>query len=271
MTITFWGVRGSTPTTGTHTCRYGGNTSCVSVETPEGIVVLDAGTGIRALGRHLADRDRPVYVLLSHLHLDHVQGFPYFAPLYEDGGAIHVVEYRRNGTAWSPLQLLDGRFFPVRAEELPVSVQALPDAGAATQVLAGLDVDRMAVNHPGGAYGYRLRDGRRSVVYVPDNELSTDGLDDALAAFCRGADVLVHDAQYAEDEIGAKFGWGHSTPDRACDLAVQAGVRHLVLFHHDPDRSDAELDQMQTRARARLAPHGITCAAAYEGLSLQLD
>lgn len=270
MTVTFYGVRGSTPAPGAAFARYGGHTTCVAVTLEERVLVLDAGTGIRPLGRVLLGGDDDLFVLLTHLHADHVIGFPFFAPLYEEGRTVHLIDYE--DAAWSPIALFDGVHYPLRPGDLPCSVQRTRESPMAFLRTHGMAVARQAVNHPGGAYGYRVEHDGRRFVFMPDNELGDESLTprDDIVAFCQDADVLCHDAQYLDEEIGERHGWGHSSVSEAVELAVEAGVGHLVLFHHDPDRTDEDLDLVQTRARAALAPHGIGCTVAYEGLTFHL-
>lgn len=278
MTITFWGVRGSTPAPGAAFARYGGHTTCVSVavETARGplVLVLDAGTGIRPLGRSLAGTSAAVAVVLTHLHADHLLGFPFFAPLYEPSCRVHVLDYAAADGPWSPLALFDGRHYPLQPGDLACDFHRVGADAPAFFRARGLDVRTQPVNHPGGALGYRVEHGGFAFVFIPDAELDPPEPTvprDEIVGFCRGADVLCHDAQYLPGEVGQRRGWGHSSADEAADLAVEAGARHLVLFHHDPDRTDDALDALEARARARLAPHGVECTAAFEGLTLWAD
>jgi len=272
MQITCWGVRGSLPAPDPKNNRYGGNTSCVSVETEERILILDAGTGIRSLGRELVGSMKPIYVVLTHVHSDHVEGFPFFKPLYEAGRPIHVVDHVYDDTRWSLLNTFDGFHFPLEPSDIPARVQRVEAEAIPFLRESGFALSRRPVNHPGGAYGYRLSLNGETVVHIPDNEIDPPGDTvvsfDELVAFCAGADVLVHDAQYTRDDLPEKSGWGHSILRNVCRLAREADVGHLVLFHHDPDRTDDALDAMQEQARNNLSEHGIDCTAAYEGLSL---
>lgn len=274
MTITFWGVRGTVVTPGPHTVRYGGNTACVSVEIGEHVLVLDAGSGIRALGEVLAaEAPREIFVLLSHLHNDHITGFPFFRPLYERGRTIHLVDYPHHSGGWSLLNLLDGVHFPLLPRHLYCEVTRIEHEGLDVLRRYGLAVTACPLNHPGGALGYRVEHDGRAFVFIPDNELEAANpvtSFEELAAFCRGADVLCHDAQYLGDELDFRLGWGHSRVRRVRDLARAAAVRHLVLFHHDPTRTDDALDEVQAVSREDLAGAGIACTAAYEGLQLTL-
>ena len=272
MQITCWGVRGSIPAPAPETQRHGGNTSCVAVEAEDRVLIIDAGTGIRPLGRELRGTDKAIYIVLTHVHSDHVEGFPFFEPLYERGRPIHLVDHVHDGTRWSLLEQLDGFHFPLEPGALPADLHRVETDAVSYLNDRGFSLSRRPVNHPGGAYGYRLGLGGRTVVHIPDNEIEPpDGAVasfDAMVNFCAGADVLVHDAQYAAADVPEKAGWGHSTLPDVCRLAREAGVGHLVLFHHDPDRSDEALDAMEAEAEDRLSPHGIGCTAAYEGLTL---
>lgn len=274
MTITFWGVRGSLPVPDAHTLRYGGNTTCVSVEVGEKVLVLDVGTGVRLLGEALKDTQEEVFVLLSHLHADHIGGFPFFAPLWESGRNVHLIDYPREERLWTLLELFNGIFFPMVPEMLKCNVKRVSEPPMAYLAAHGFDIQQLPVNHPGGAFGYRIEDHGKSFVFIPDNELNppedVTTTREALVAFCREADVLCHDAQYLSEDMPMKRGWGHSLVRDVCDFAIEAAVRHLVLFHHDPDRTDEEIDRILEEAKALVAPHGITCTAAYEGMHLTL-
>lgn len=274
MTVTFWGVRGSTPAPGAEFARYGGHTTCVSVAIDGRMLVLDAGTGIRPLGQALLGCDDEIFVLLTHLHADHLFGFPFFAPLYEPKRRIHLVGYDGPGGPWSPLELFDGLHYPLEPSDLGCTIERVGTDPVSYLAERGVQVTRQAVNHPGGAFGYRVEHEGRSFVFIPDHELGAREPTvprAEIADFCRGADVLCHDAQYLADEIEARRGWGHSSIDEALDLAVEAGVGRLILFHHDPDRTDTELDAVQDYARERLASHDIRCTVAYQGLVLRSD
>ncbi len=271
MEVTFWGVRGSIPVPGWATHRYGGNTSCVSVAVDGCVLVLDAGTGIRLLGRSLLESDQSIFVLFTHRHTDHTQGFPFFEVLHKPQRRIDLLDYGDGASRWSSAELMDGLTFPVHADALPSDWRRI-ERPLEHLRRHGFDIRSMAVNHPGGAFGYRITSRGRSFVYIPDNELSPPASATArwedVAAFCDSADVVCHDAHYLDVEMPAMQGRGHSTIRETCDLAVEAGVGHLVLFHHHPDRDDDTLARLEAEARERLTPHGIRCTAAYEGLSL---
>lgn len=271
MRVTFWGVRGSTPAPGAPFVRYGGHTTCVSVVVGESVLVLDAGTGIRPLGRSLVGLDEELFVLLTHLHADHVIGFPFFAPLYEEGRTVHLLDY--DTASWSPLALFDGVHYPLHPGDLPCAVRRVGGDPVTYLAEQGIELARQTVNHPGGAFGYRITHEGRSFVFIPDDELDppSRAVDRAeIVAFCRGADVLCHDAQYLASEMAERRGWGHSSVEQAVELAIEAGVGNVVLFHHDPDRTDDDLDVVHESAASRLASHGIGCVVAFEGLTFEL-
>jgi phosphoribosyl 1,2-cyclic phosphodiesterase len=288
LTLTFWGTRGSIPAPGPSTVRYGGNTPCVELRTGDGgLVILDAGTGIRELGRALLERGngKPIAgdIFLTHTHWDHIQGIPFFAPLFRKGNRF---------TIWGAgsLQAGIGRVvrdqmspvvFPVSFEELEAQVEFQEFAGG-RRAGPGYEVSTLAVRHPGGAMGYRFTTGNagdRALVYVSDNELSSEaryndapGWRERLVEFVRGASVLVHDTMYTASEYGSFVGWGHSTHDQAVELALDADVERLVLFHHRPERSDDEVDRCVERCRATVARRGraLEVVAAAEGMTLHV-
>ena len=276
--VRFWGVRGSIPSPGPATARIGGNTACVSITLEDDrMLVLDAGTGIRELGKRLATWHGPIHVLLSHAHWDHIQGFPFFAPIYEPHREVTLYATRLDdGLLCALLDQMDGSHFPVTAAALPADLRCVREDELGVLHRAGFDVSRIATNHPGGGFGYRLDHGGHSVVYLTDNELDPPGPKetnlDAFVRFADGADVLIHDAQYVEQDMPRKRGWGHSRVRQATALALAARVRHLVLFHHDPDRTDDEVAMIESEAREQLARLGAAteCTAAYEGLVIAL-
>jgi phosphoribosyl 1,2-cyclic phosphodiesterase len=279
MTVRFWGVRGSIPSPGPSTARYGGNTSCVSVERGENkILILDAETGIRELGKALAESDTEIYVLLTHDHWDHIQGFPFFIPLQQPNRKILLLPtYQEKQKLCSLTAQMDGIHFPVISEGLPSHVEYVTEYEMFFLREHGFNISRIATNHPGGCYGYRLEHHGCSVVYIPDNELDPPDAKVTEFAefvqFCEHADVLIHDAQYLEQDMPQKRGWGHSLVSQACELAQAAAVKHLILFHHDPDRADNELDAIEAAARAWFKKNHpeIQCTAAFEGLTLDIE
>ncbi|GBE04523.1 ribonuclease Z [bacterium BMS3Abin10] len=278
MEIKFWGVRGSLPAPGASTVRYGGNTSCVSIELDgDKILVFDAGTGIREMGKALGERNADLYILLSHNHWDHIQGYPFFLPLFKDSWNIHAFEIRQGKVMLCSLtEQMDTPNFPSSAC-LPRQYECRIDDNPMIYLKSkGFNISRIATNHPGGGFAYRVEHNGRSVVYMTDNELEppskkTTGFDE-FTRFCKNADILIHDSQYLENDMPLKHGWGHSLVSQACKLASAAEVKHLVLFHHDPDRTDGELDVIQDNARAWFKKNGdnIQCTVAFEGLTINI-
>ena len=276
MEAWIWGSRGSCATSGPDTVRYGGHTSCVEVRVPDGpTIILDAGTGLRELGRRVAERgDRVVHVLLSHLHLDHLQGLAFFSPLYDSGVELHV---------WgppSPLRDLHERIALYRSEPLfPVNIADVPsqvhfhDAPEDGARIGPVEVWAASVAHQGPTVGYRLEHDGRSLVYIPDHEpaIASDirRLDTSWISgygLAAGADVLLHDSQYFEAEYPDHVGWGHSSIEHTVAFAQVAGVGQLVLFHHDPSHSDADLDAKGRRAAELWGPDGNPPVLAYDGM-----
>ncbi len=277
MRVCLWGTRGSIASAGPETLEYGGNTSCVEVEARDGtIVILDAGTGIRRVGDTFAE-PRRIDILLTHLHMDHIQGLGFFAPLFSSGFEVHV---------WGPpsttqdlrtrlTRYLSPPLFPVRLRDVAARLQ-LHDVPVDTFEIGGLEVRADVVIHPGQTLGYRLCDGTTTVAYVPDHEPALGraaGLPDpewtSGYGVAEGADLLVHDAQYTGPEYDQRVGWGHSRVSDALELAVIAGARRLVTFHHDPAHDDGELDAMLADAR-ELAPSGLEVIAGREGSTFTL-
>lgn len=272
MILTFWGVRGSVPVSGHELLRFGGNTACVSVQANGRVLLIDAGTGIRAAGEMIFGQE--VFLVLSHLHADHVIGFPHFAPLFDPDATIHLPDWSLGGQRWSLLDTLDGVHVPFGPDMLRASI-IRPAEDAETHLQrCGWDVATLPVNHPGGALAWRVRHRERTFVHITDNELfAPDPVTpfDDIVAFCRDADVLSHDAQWLDEEMPERIGWGHSSVSQTCELAIAARVDRLVLFHHDPGRTDDAVDMLRASAERRLRPHGIACDAASEGLRIVLE
>jgi phosphoribosyl 1,2-cyclic phosphodiesterase len=280
--VDLWGTRGSIPSPGPETIRYGGNTSCVGVTLSDGsLVVLDAGTGIRGLGMALAAEPTRVNLLLTHLHLDHIQGLAFFAPLFRSQAEVVI---------WGPAapeaslrdriaRYISAPLSPVEVRELPcdVSFRACPEQweiGSATITAA-------SVAHRGPTLGYRIDDGGSSLAYVPDHEPALGADLEALEpewisgfALAEDADLLIHDGQYADDEYPDHLGWGHSALSHSLAFARRTGARRTLLFHHDPLHSDDWLDAHGKRAAAEWEARGGAAGAvdlAKEGASYEVD
>jgi phosphoribosyl 1,2-cyclic phosphodiesterase len=272
LSLKFWGVRGSCATPGADFIRYGGNTPCIEVRAGGSTLILDAGTGIRKLGQSLMAKGKvDVTLLLSHVHWDHIQGLPFFAPLYVPGTRIHVV-----GGA-NPMPLRDCLHRQMSAPNFPVDLR---DVGAnltffelrdrQRTVLGDAEITAVRANHPDGVYAYRIEHKGRSVVYATDTE-HYSCVDKRLLTLCQDANVLIYDTQYLPEEYSgergmSRIGWGHSTFEAAAALAKAANVRELVLFHHDPDRTDEQVSLIEQRAKQLFA----NSAAAFEGMELEL-
>ena len=278
MMVTFFGTRGSLPSPRPQTQRYGGNTSCVEVRHPsaDSVVVLDAGTGICVLGATLPADVGRVDVLLSHLHMDHILGLGFFSGLFRPGLEVHI---------WGPSsptlplrprlsRYLSPPLFPVRLRDLPCHL-VLHDVPLGTFEVPGFSITAALVCHPGPTVGYRLDDGTTSLAYISDHEpaLGCRVFPDlpqwmSGLGLAQGADVLIHDTQYSDEEYEDHIGWGHSSVQQTIAFARAAGVPHLVPFHHDPAHDDDMLDAMFERAREPAG--GLHISPAQEGTTLAL-
>jgi len=286
LRLRFWGTRGSIPAPGAETVRYGGNTPCVEVTTGTGwLIILDAGTGMRALGQSLVERANgggiAGDIFLTHAHWDHIQGIPFFAPIFQQGNHFNIWGSKTLQTSLDRVirDQMSPVVFPVTFDGLSARIDFF-EIAEERRAGNGYEVTAFAVQHPGGALGYRLSaadSAGSSFVYISDNELGSsdlypvrDGWRQRLTEFVRGAKLLVHDATYTTDEYQQRRGWGHSTYEDAVDLALEAGVEELVLFHHKPERSDAEVDRCVAQCRELVAARGgtVRVIAAAEGMTL---
>src|SRR5437867_12771131 len=297
--VIFWGVRGSIPTPGSGTIRYGGNTSCVEVRAEGEIIVLDAGSGIRLLGQSLqrefgSDPIR-LAILISHTHWDHIQGLPFFLPAYSGKNQLKVFGY--DGTRTRLGEILAGQmetpFFPVSMAELPGKIE-IEELKEMDFEIGRIRIRSKFLNHPGVCAGYCIYTPAGSVVYMPDNEpfeqldvqLRNRGVENTarkfkspaeeradLIEFLRGADLLILDAQYTDEEYQRHVGWGHGSVSSVVSLALDAEVHRLLLFHHDPGHDDQMVDKMVKCARDLVAKSGkpLEVEAAQEGAEILLE
>lgn len=259
MKVTFYGTRGCIPVSEADFLQVGGSTSCILVTFDMGrIAILDAGTGIRKLGNDLMARSHEqydnIYIALSHTHWDHIQGFPFFKPAY-DPRRHFTMSICGKGRHTKGLEnifatQMQREYFPVSLDKMGSAFTFWePDVTTYT-VPSGVSIVASRHNHPGYAYGYRLEEGGKTVVYCTDVE-HLGGIDPSVVALSRNADLLIHDAQYTPDELRGKEGWGHSSWEQAVEVAEQAEVRRLALFHHDPEHTDTFLLDMERECRKR--------------------
>lgn len=274
LTVRFWGVRGSVPAPGAHTAGVGGNTSCVEVRCGDETIVFDAGTGLRGLGERLLARGRPVAasILFSHVHWDHIQGFPFFPPLFRPGTRLALHGKPECGSLESALaHQMTTPNFPVQLGAVPAEL-TYREFELGRPFPVGSAVVRAArLNHPDGVVAYRVEYDGRAVVFATDTEHYPDRIDRELVSLAEGADLLIYDAQYTPEEYagvigGSRVGWGHSTWVEGVRVAREAGVGTLVLFHHDPGHDDAAVAAIECSARAVLPG----TVAAREGLEIHL-
>lgn len=247
------GARSGRPVWGAQYRRYGGSTSCFSVETEEGLVILDAGTGIASVGHELAQRATvpPMAIFFTHFHLDHVMGMPAFQPFYKKGAEVTLLGHGERAAQWPhTLKTVFGKpLWPIELLDAGAAIrfENLPQHGSLTR--CGAKISWCPVWHPQTCLSYRIETPDRAIVVATDCEHGHADLDQAFLEFCRGAEVLIHDAQYTPEEYPRHRGWGHSTWEQAAVRAARAGVSQLVLTSHDPSRSDDEIDRMVEQAK----------------------
>ncbi len=275
VTIGFHGVRGSTPCSCPQLQRYGGNTSCVTIETPgQEPIALDLGTGLRMWGAALGRTDGlTVHALVTHLHWDHVQGLPFFLPLQCESTTLNVYGPGEDGETIGSCfgRFMTPPFFPIQPRDLPATVE-FRDVLCSNFTIGNAAVMARPVPHTGPTAGYRVNFGELSVAYVPDHQQPGDMsyVAESVLELCDGVDLLIHDAQLRTDEFPAKADWGHCTPEYAVEVARQSGAKALVMFHHDPSHDDAELDRMTESTREVADTAGVPIVAATEGLKVTL-
>jgi phosphoribosyl 1,2-cyclic phosphodiesterase len=272
MLIKLWGVRGSTPTPQPENMRYGGNTPCVEVRLNGHVYIFDCGTGFRNLGKSLAQefagRRLEAHIFLSHFHWDHIQGIPFFLPLY--GGPENCFTFHSSKGRNSLRESLEGQmvdpYFPVEMSHMAAS-RNFCDLQEGRLELADCVLETRRLNHPQGCVGFRLESEDGVLVYATDNEPGSAEFDSSVRQLAAGADVLIYDAQYLPEEYQARRrGWGHSHWRDAVDVAVDSGTKQLLLFHHDPDHDDECIDRLVAEARTYFP----NVDAAAEGMQVQV-
>ena len=280
MRVRIWGCRGSLAAPGPETVRYGGNTSCLEVRLSDNrLIVIDAGTGIRGLGVSLGkERPERIDILLSHLHLDHIEGLGFFTPIWDPSVEIHIwgppspVRSLREGMA----RYFSPPLFPVHLDDIP-SNPIFHDVPVQEWEVGAARVRAEPVNHPGATVGYRVEDDGKALTYISDHEPAL-GVDLAAVSpdwisgysLALGADVLFHDAQYTEEEYTARVGWGHSSIPHMVTFGLITKVRRLLMFHHDPLHSDAQLEAMLARAKELWGDERDGLALSYEGMEIDI-
>ncbi len=290
--VRFWGTRGSIPAPGHSTRKFGGNTSCVEIRIGNTLLVCDAGTGIRELGLDLLERGddaHEMHLFFSHMHWDHIQGFPFFVPAYQPSNTLYV--YETAPGADRVQRLLHGQMqsdhFPVAFTDLGAFMVARHFDNHQKSSFGQINVTCYEQNHPGTSYAYAFECEGKKVVYATDNEIDltlengdrvADHPDELrrppieFLRFIEGADLLIADGQYTDEEYLHKVGWGHARANTVVNVAVQAGVKQCAVFHHDPLHDDLRLEQIMRQGRRRAEAHGAQLAlfGAREGLELKL-
>lgn len=282
--IQFWGVRGTLAVPGINTNRYGGNTNCITLRFPNNeLFIFDAGTGIKELSNYILKHNHfPLHakIFITHPHYDHINGMPFFVPLYMSGNHFEIL-----GTDSSEMTLeklisgqMDGIYFPVTTKEFAAQIKYTSlDEGSFD--IDGIHVETMLLNHPGRCMGFRINYSKKSFCYITDNELYLENSPeynqsyvDKLLQFIKNADVLVMDSTYKDSEYGKKVGWGHSCISRVVDIADKAKAKLLCLYHHDPDQLDSDIDEKVTQAQKLLSARNSTtqCIAPKEGEELTI-
>jgi phosphoribosyl 1,2-cyclic phosphodiesterase len=298
MRITFWGTRGSLPSPGKQTVRYGGNTPCIEVRLDDNrLMILDAGTGIHNLGNELLEKGERLdtYLFISHPHLDHIQGFPFFAPIYKDGHEVTIVGVETEKVTLRKMitDLMNKVYFPIHMDELKAKIN-FRKVGEEEFTVYNATIKTIFVNHPTFSLGYRFTHNGKSFAYISDNEpfdrsnnfmkngiepwilekyLGTPGdPNQRIYDFVQNADVLIHDATYTPEEYRKHVGWGHSHYLFPLEVAARGNVRKLVLFHHNPSHSDDKVDEILQKCKheIRSRQYAFECVAAAEGMILNI-
>lgn len=279
MQLTFYGVRGSIPTPGPEYVRYGGNTACVHIELDDGTdIILDAGTGIKKLGQKLLKKSTDIHLLLTHNHWDHIQGFPFFPPIYQADRNIFITPGLTTlEQSDAVLQQMTGSYFPVDYQSLPSNIKMTPiPKGKNRWQLNSASIQRLPMNHPGSGSSYVIEADGAKIAYITDNELyppykkETDFLQ--WVSFALEADLIIHDAQYMVNDMPGKSGWGHSVAEEAVKLAMACRAKQLALYSHDHIRTDDDIDAIEQHCHdiINIAQANLHLFAAAEGTCIKL-
>ncbi len=279
MRITCWGARGSISVSGPEFVRYGGETTCLELHDAEDrLIIIDAGTGIRRLGNALM-KDGPVeaFILFTHAHWDHLSGFPFFKPVFLASTRLSIVccAFKREFVSQMLASTMAAPYFPVPLAKVKATID-YPSVCNGGFEINGLAIETVPLSHPNGGVSYKFSEGGHSFVFMTDNELGhrhANGLEwSAYLDFCRGADLLIHDAEYTPEEYERYKGYGHSTYVEALNLALAAGVKRLGLFHHNQDRTDQEVDALVADCQARIKAAGadVEVMALAAGMNLEV-
>jgi len=275
MLIRCWGARGSIPVSGREYLRYGGDTSCIEIRTADDrIVIIDAGSGIRRLGNRLIAEKRFSYTMLfTHTHWDHIMGFPFFRPIYRSGTRISLFgcPFAQNSVREMISRIMTPPNFPVSFDEIKAKIQ-YRDVCRETFRFGGLTVTSIPISHPDQGLGYRFEENGRSFVFLTDNELSyrhSGGMTyEDYRAFAKGADLLVHDAEYRPRDYRLTRTWGHSVYKDALRLGLDAGVNRLGLYHHNQERTDTAVDEIVADCRKIIADRPLECFAVHQDMEI---
>lgn len=272
MTVRIWGARGSIPCPGPDTVRYGGNTSCVEIACGPRTLVFDAGSGLRVLGNHMSANNKiaDIDLFLSHCHIDHLIGLPFFTPAFEKGSRMRLWAGNlkpAGGLKEAVRKMMSYPLFPIEIEMAQGKIEFTDfEPGETLSPYSGIVVRTAALNHPGGATGYRCEYAGQAIAYITDTEISNGAFNPGMLALAKDAALLIIDSTYTDDELPAHVGWGHSSWQQSVKFADAAGVKQLCLYHHDPEHDDDTMDRIaQAAAKAREGT-----IVAREGMTIEI-
>jgi phosphoribosyl 1,2-cyclic phosphodiesterase len=285
MLVRFWGTRGSIPVPGEKTIKYGGNTPCVEVRSKDNdLIILDGGSGLRELGNNLINNhEKVINIFISHYHWDHIQGIPFFVPLYNSSNNVTFFGLSNSGVGIKKLlgNQMNPSNFPIDFNELKAEINFEEIKSNKKYKIGDIEITTLLVNHPAPALTYKLVENGKSIVYMTDNEIkiNENSLDDPINIqnlnkeildFCHGADYLIHDSMYEESSIKNKRGWGHSSNITLANFSILAEIKNLILFHYNPDYTDEKIDRLLLETKDFIHKKGSTlsCIAASENLEI---